>query len=54
MFNSILPGYAATDWVAYVPEEQKEWMANQAAFGRLGSAQDIANTVLFLASDLGA
>lgn len=50
--NSILPGYTATDWVAYVPSEQKEWMASQAAFGRLGSAQDISKAVLFLASDL--
>ncbi|NER82462.1 MAG: 3-oxoacyl-ACP reductase FabG [Leptolyngbya sp. SIO1D8] len=51
--NSILPGYTATDWVAYVPEEQKTWMASQAAFGRLGSAQDISKAVLFLASHLG-
>ena len=52
--NSILPGYTATDWVAYVPEEQKDWMASQAAFKRLGSAQDISKVVLFLASDLSA
>ena len=51
--NSILPGYTATDWVDYVSKEQKNWMASQAAFGRLGSAQDIAKAVLFLASDLG-
>ena len=50
--NSILPGYTATDWVAYVPNEQKEWMASQATLGRLGSAQDISRSVLFLASDL--
>lgn len=50
--NSILPGYTATDWVAYVPSEQKESMASQAALGRLGSAQDISQAVLFLASDL--
>ena len=51
--NSILPGYTATDWVAYVPEEQQDWMASQAAFKRLGAAQDISKAVLFLASDLG-
>ncbi len=50
--NSILPGYTATDWVNYVPAEQKELMANQAALGRLGSAEDISQAVLFLASDL--
>jgi 3-oxoacyl-[acyl-carrier protein] reductase len=50
--NSILPGYVATDWVEYAPEEQKDWMASQAAFGRLGTAQDISKAVLFLASDL--
>lgn len=50
--NSILPGYTATDWVGYVPTEQKELMASQAALGRLGSAEDISQAVLFLASDL--
>ncbi|AFY57314.1 dehydrogenase of unknown specificity, short-chain alcohol dehydrogenase like protein [Rivularia sp. PCC 7116] len=50
--NSILPGYTATDWVSYVPSEQKESMASQAALGRLGSAEDISQAVLFLASDL--
>ncbi|MDY6899926.1 MAG: SDR family oxidoreductase, partial [Cyanobacteriota bacterium] len=50
--NSILPGYTVTDWVGYVPTEQKESMASQAALGRLGSAEDISQAVLFLASDL--
>ena len=50
--NSILPGYTATDWVAYAPDDQKEWMSSQAALGRLGSAHDISQAVLFLASDL--
>lgn len=52
--NSILPGYTATDWVSYVSEEEKDWMASQSALGRLGSVQDISKAVLFLASDLGA
>ncbi|MEM9151352.1 MAG: 3-oxoacyl-ACP reductase family protein [Cyanobacteria bacterium P01_F01_bin.3] len=51
--NSILPGYVATDWVDHVSQDQKAWMASQAAFGRLGSAQDISKAVLFLASELG-
>ncbi|MGR3278033.1 SDR family NAD(P)-dependent oxidoreductase [Acaryochloris marina NIES-2412] len=51
--NSLLPGYTATDWVADTPEEQTKWMASQAAFGELGTAEDISRAVLFLASDLG-
>lgn len=50
--NSLLPGYTATDWVADTPAEQMQWMASQAAFGELGSAEDISRAVLFLASDL--
>jgi 3-oxoacyl-[acyl-carrier protein] reductase len=49
--NSVLPGYTATDWVNYVPEEVKQDMASKTALGRLGTPEDIAATVSFLASE---
>ena len=37
-----------------LPEEQKETLASQIQMGRLGTVDEIAGTVLFLASDAGA
>lgn len=51
--NSVLPGYTQTDWMADLPSDQKHWMAEQADFKRLGSAEDVSRVVLFLASDMG-
>ena len=34
-----------------LPEEQRAFFESQTALGRLGDVQDIADTVLFLASD---
>lgn len=55
--NSVAPGFirtnAATEqqWDSYGPEGQRE-LVQQIAMQRLGTAQDIANAVLFFASDL--
>ncbi len=55
--NSVAPGFirtnAATErqWDSYGPEGQKE-LVRRIAMHRLGAAQDIANAVLFFASDL--
>jgi 3-oxoacyl-[acyl-carrier protein] reductase len=52
--NSVAPGIVQTDQVAGLTPEQRTRYANLAALGRLGQPEDIANTVLFLASDLAA
>jgi 3-oxoacyl-[acyl-carrier protein] reductase len=55
--NSVAPGFirtnAATEqqWDSYGPDGQKA-LVERIALKRLGSAQDIANAVVFFASDL--
>jgi 3-oxoacyl-[acyl-carrier protein] reductase len=55
--NSVAPGFirtnAATErqWAGYGPDGQRE-LVRRIAMQRLGTAQDIANAVLFFASDL--
>jgi 3-oxoacyl-[acyl-carrier protein] reductase len=55
--NSVAPGFirtnAATEqqWDSYGPDGQKT-LVERIAMQRLGTAQDIANAVLFFASDL--
>ena len=43
-----------TDMTKVLPEEQREAMLTQVPLGRLGAGDDIANAVLFLASEGGA
>jgi len=49
--NAIAPGYVATDMVMAVPEKVREGIIAQIPVGRLGSPDDIARCVVFLASD---
>ena len=49
--NVVAPGFIDTDMTRVLPEEQKNAMLNQVPLGRLGDGQDIANAVVFLASD---
>ncbi|WP_316015820.1 acetoacetyl-CoA reductase [Roseobacter sp. HKCCA0434] len=49
--NAICPGYIATDMVMAVPEKVRESIIGQIPVGRLGEAEEIARTVVFLASD---
>ncbi|HET9396067.1 MAG TPA: SDR family oxidoreductase, partial [Nitrospiraceae bacterium] len=48
--NVVAPGFIATDMTAKLPAEQQQLLTNQVALGRLGSAEDIAHAVAFLAS----
>jgi 3-oxoacyl-[acyl-carrier protein] reductase len=52
--NVVAPGFIDTDMTRVLPEEQKNAMLSQVPLGRLGDAQDIANAVVFLASNSGA
>ena len=51
--NVVAPGFIDTDMTRVLPEAQREAMLAQVPLGRLGDAQDIADAVLFLASDAG-
>lgn len=50
--NAVAPGLIDTDLVAHVPQEKLEARAASIRMGRIGDPQDVANAVLFLASDL--
>jgi len=49
--NAVAPGFIATAMTEALPEEKRQELAAQIPLARLGSADDIANTVVFLASD---
>ena len=49
--NCIAPGFIDTDMTRALPEEVRKTFEAQTELGRFGDAQDIADAVLFLASD---
>jgi acetoacetyl-CoA reductase len=49
--NAICPGYIGTDMVMAVPEKVREAIVGQIPVGRLGTPEEIARCVAFLASD---
>ncbi len=49
--NAVAPGFIATDMTAELGEEAQTRLAEQIPLGRLGSADDVAAAVAFLASD---
>jgi len=49
--NVVAPGFIDTDMTRVLAEEQRQAMLSQVPLGRLGEAQDIADSVVFLASD---
>ena len=52
--NVVAPGFIDTDMTKELPEENRAAMLSQVPLGRLGEGEDIANAVLFLASQGGA
>jgi NAD(P)-dependent dehydrogenase (short-subunit alcohol dehydrogenase family) len=52
--NGIAPGLVKTDMARALWEEHEELIAERMPVGRLGEPADIANGVLFLASDLAS
>ena len=49
--NAVAPGFIATAMTDALPEDKRQELAAQIPLARLGSAEDIAHSVLFLASD---
>ena len=52
--NAIAPGFIQTDMTDKLPEDQKVALASQIPMARLGTVDEIAQSVLFLASDSGS
>jgi len=52
--NAIAPGFIKTDMTDALPDAQKEALASQIPLGRLGTVDEIAQSVLFLAGESGS
>ena len=50
--NCVAPGFIETDMTDALPTEARATLLEEIALGRLGRPEDVAGTVLFLASDL--
>lgn len=50
--NCVAPGFIATDMTDALPDAQKAALLGQIPLGRLGSAEEVAHAVAFLASPL--
>ncbi|MER2121803.1 MAG: SDR family NAD(P)-dependent oxidoreductase [Solibacillus sp.] len=49
--NAIAPGFIETDLTKYYSDKLKQQTLGQIKMGRAGSAEEVANVILFLASD---
>lgn len=52
--NAIAPGFITTEMTDELDEQTKEMMLSQIPLGKYGTTDDVANAVLFLASDASA
>lgn len=52
--NTVAPGFIQTDMTDALPDEQKKTLASQIPMARLGTVDEIAQTVLFLAGESGS
>ena len=52
--NAIAPGFIETDMTDGLPDDQKEALASQIPMGRLGTSDEVAQAVLFLAGNGGS
>ena len=52
--NAVAPGFIETDMTNVLKDEVKETISKQIPLNRMGSAEDVANVVKFLASDESA
>jgi len=49
--NAVAPGFIATAMTDAIPEKEKEELIKQIPMKKLGTPEDVANAVYFLASD---
>lgn len=49
--NAVCPGYIDTPLLKNIPDDKKQALVALHPMGRLGRAEEVANAVLFLASD---
>lgn len=49
--NAVAPGFIATDMTSDLQPEMKEWIMSQTPLRRVGTPDEVANAVLFLATD---
>jgi 3-oxoacyl-[acyl-carrier protein] reductase len=54
LVNAVAPGFIETEMTAAMTAEARDALGKQIALERLGSAQDVAGAVAFLASDLAS
>lgn len=52
--NAVAPGFIETEMTDKIPEEIRQTMKNQILLGRYGKAEEVADVVLFLSSDLAS
>ena len=52
--NCLSPGYIQTNMTQGLPDKNKEEVMKMIGMGRFGNPQDVANAVLFLASDMSS
>ena len=52
--NAIAPGFIETEMTAVLPEEMKKEWAQKISLRRAGTVEDVANTALYLASELSS
>jgi len=52
--NAVAPGFIETDMTDSLPDDHKEALAGQIPMGRLGTTDEVAQAVLFLADESGS
>lgn len=52
--NAVAPGFIKTSMTEAIPEPMKQELITRIPLGRFGEPQDVANVVLFLASELAS
>ncbi len=52
--NAVAPGFIATDMTQQLSEEKFEQRLSEIKMGRIGQPEEVANAILFLASDLAS